>query len=130
MSEQQQEPVIDEKAVIAKFNDLNKESKALLQKVTELEVDFNEHQLVEDTLKPLDPKRRAFRLIGGVLVEQTVEEVIPNITDNLKNMRQVIDTLKEQLKTKNTDLINWKNKYNIKTAEEAEALRKQQMVNA
>jgi hypothetical protein len=45
-------------------------------------------------------------------------------------MRQVIDTLKEQLKTKNTDLINWKNKYNIKTAEEAEALRKQQMVNA
>lgn len=46
MSEQQQEPVIDEKAVIAKFNDLNKESKALLQKVTELEVDFNEHQYV------------------------------------------------------------------------------------
>jgi hypothetical protein len=43
-------------------------------------------RLVEDTLKPLDPKRRAFRLIGGVLVEQTVEEVIPNITDNLKNV--------------------------------------------
>ena len=45
------------------------------------------HRLVEDTLKPLDPKRRAFRLIGGVLVERTVEDVLPNISENVKNVR-------------------------------------------
>ena len=44
------------------------------------------YRLVEETLKPLDPKRRAFRLIGGVLVERTVEEVLPSISDNLKNV--------------------------------------------
>ena len=47
---------------------------------------FLHSRLVEETLKPLDPKRRAFRLIGGVLVERTVEEVLPSITDNLSNV--------------------------------------------
>jgi len=42
--------------------------------------------LVEETLKPLDPKRRAYRLIGGVLVERTVGEVLPGVTSNKENV--------------------------------------------
>lgn len=121
---------IDEKTVIAKFNELQSECANLVNKITEVEQDRNEHQLVKETLKPLDPKRRAFRLIGGVLVERTVEEVLPSISDSLENFEQVVVTLESKLKEKNKEMLDWKNKYNIRTAEEAEAMRKQQMVNA
>jgi len=36
-----------------------------------------------DEILPKDPKRKCFRLIGGVLVEQTVEDVAPNLKTNL-----------------------------------------------
>jgi Prefoldin subunit len=43
-------------------------------------------RIVEDTLKPLDPERRAFRLVGGILVERTVKEVLPSVTSNRENV--------------------------------------------
>jgi hypothetical protein len=33
-----------------------------------------------------DPKRKCFRMIGGVLVERTVEEVAPNLQTNLEGV--------------------------------------------
>lgn len=42
-------------------------------------------------------------------------------------MEQVIDTLQLKLQEKNKEMIDWKMKYNIRTAEEAEAMRKQMM---
>ena len=44
---------------------------------------------MEDTLKPLDPERRAFRLVGGILVERTVKEVLPSVTSNRENVSTV-----------------------------------------
>ena len=43
-------------------------------------------RLVEETLTPLDPDRRAFRLVGEVLVERTVREVLPVVKDNRANV--------------------------------------------
>lgn len=60
------------------MQDLNR----LAQKISELETDRNEHRLVEDTLSPLDGNRRAYRLVGEVLVERTVGEVLPSVKAN------------------------------------------------
>lgn len=38
--------------------------------------------LVIDTLKDVDPSRKCFRLVGGVLVERTVKEVLPALEAN------------------------------------------------
>lgn len=38
--------------------------------------------LVIDTLKDVDPSRKCFRLVGGVLVERTVKEVLPALETN------------------------------------------------
>jgi prefoldin subunit 2 len=47
---------------------------------------FSRFRLVEETLTPLDVKRRAFRLVGGVLVERTVGEVLPSVVSNRENV--------------------------------------------
>ena len=49
-------------------------------------MDLYTRRLVEETLTPLDSHRRAFRLVGGVLVERTVGEVLPNVAQNRSNV--------------------------------------------
>jgi prefoldin subunit 2 len=34
----------------------------------------------------LEPKRKCFRLVGGVLVERTIEEVLPAVTKNYEGV--------------------------------------------
>ena len=75
------------------YREMLGECQKLMNKVAELEVDRNEHQLVEETLKPLDPERRAYRLVGEVLVERTVKEVLPSVTANRENVSQVCGRL-------------------------------------
>jgi prefoldin subunit 2 len=79
MATQQLSPTVQYREMMA-------ECQKLMNKVAELEVDRNEHQLVEETLKPLDPERRAYRLVGEVLVERTVKEVLPSVTSNRENV--------------------------------------------
>ena len=71
---------------IQRFRDLMRQSQQLVSKISELEMERNEHKLVEDTLRPLDPSRRAFRLVGGVLVERNVGEVLPSIQQSRENV--------------------------------------------
>jgi len=120
------EKPIDENQVISKYKNLQSECQSYASKISELEQELGEHRLVEDTLKPLDEKRRAFRLVGGVLVERTVGEVLPSVVTNRENLVKVVEKVKLTLEEKQKELVSWKMKYNIKTAEEAEAIRKQQ----
>ena len=50
---------------------------------------------MEQTLQPLDTKRRAFRLVGGVLVERTVGEVLPSVVSNRENVSHITNKMKK-----------------------------------
>ena len=39
-----------------------------------------------DELRGLEPARRAFRLVGGVLAERTVEQVLPEVAANYESV--------------------------------------------
>lgn len=43
--------------------------------------------LVIETLKDVDPSRKCFRLVGGVLVERTVKEVLPALETNKEQVK-------------------------------------------
>ena len=40
------------------------------------------YRTVLETLKGVDPDRRCFRMVGGILVERTVKEIVPALTNN------------------------------------------------
>lgn len=61
-----------------------------------------------ETLEPLAGDRKCFRLINGVLVERTVEDVVPALKTNQEGLKKVLDDLVKQYKTKQDDLDKWK----------------------
>uniref|UniRef100_A0A8D8VJ97 Prefoldin subunit 2 n=1 Tax=Cacopsylla melanoneura TaxID=428564 RepID=A0A8D8VJ97_9HEMI len=57
--------------------------------------------------------RRCFRLIGGVLCEKTVKDVIPTLTSNRDQLNTLITSLNEQLTKKGIEINEYKDKYDI-----------------
>eukprot|EP00539_Tryblionella_compressa_P004692 CAMPEP_0178753898 /NCGR_PEP_ID=MMETSP0744-20121128/11863_1 /TAXON_ID=913974 /ORGANISM="Nitzschia punctata, Strain CCMP561" /LENGTH=93 /DNA_ID=CAMNT_0020407757 /DNA_START=214 /DNA_END=495 /DNA_ORIENTATION=- len=89
------------------------ECQQLMNKIAELESDKNEHVLVEETLQPLDGNRRAYRLVGDVLVERTVAEVLPSIVKNKENLESTIQALRGRLSSRQKEAADLKAKYNF-----------------
>lgn len=86
MAEQQ---LKTEQDIIRRFQELRMKLNNIHGKINELEAELTEHDLVIKTLEPLDKQRKCFRLIGGVLVERTVEEVLPAVQQHRQSLLQV-----------------------------------------
>lgn len=56
----------------------------------QLTLERDEHKLVVDTLSKLESERKAFRLVGGVLVERTVGDVLPAVSQNYEGVKLLI----------------------------------------
>lgn len=76
---------------------------------------------VIDTLKTVDASRKCFRLIGGVLVEQTVKEVLPQLETNKEKLDELIERGKDQITKKGEDIVKYKEKYNVRIQGQPEA---------
>jgi prefoldin subunit 2 len=88
---------------------------------------------VIDTLKTVEENRKCFRLIGGVLAEQTVKETLPNLMQNRDQLEKLIENGKEQLTKKGIEINKFKEEHNIKvqsTDEDAPAKPKSEAGNA
>lgn len=70
-----------------------------------------------ETLEPLPGDRKCFRLINGVLVERTVKEVLPALKTNSDGLKQVLDELLKQYKSKQEEMDKWKKKNNIQVVQ-------------
>ncbi|XP_053224154.1 prefoldin subunit 2 [Podarcis raffonei] len=100
--------------VVAGFNRLRQEQRGLASKAAELEMELNEHKLVIETLREVDPTRKCYRMVGGVLVERTVKEVLPALENNKEQINKIIETLTQQLQTKGRELNEFREKHNIR----------------
>jgi len=68
---------------------------------------------VLETLATTDGNRKCFRLIGGTLVERTVDEVKPGLVSTRDGIKTVISGLAEQYKAKEKELAEFQRKHNI-----------------
>ncbi|KAM9424746.1 prefoldin subunit 2 [Pholidichthys leucotaenia] len=106
--------------LVATFQRMRQEQRSMASKAAELEMDINEHSLVIDTLKEVDPSRKCFRLIGGVLVERTVKEVLPALETNKEQISKLIETINAQMQAKGRELTEYRERYNIRLVGEGE----------
>lgn len=85
----------------------------LASKLTELDSDKTEHQLVLRAIKDLPRTRRCYRSIGGVLVERTVGDVQPAVERNVRGIEELIGRLSGELREKEREADEFRAKYNI-----------------
>ncbi|WOL05052.1 hypothetical protein Cni_G13775 [Canna indica] len=93
---------------------MHSEINQIYSKITELEMEVSEHSLVIGAIQPLDPSRRCYRMVGDVLVERTVEEVLPAVQRNKEGLEEVISRLNEALEKKKKEIQEFELKYKIK----------------
>eukprot|EP01130_Rhizamoeba_saxonica_P012394 TRINITY_DN5214_c0_g2_i1.p1 TRINITY_DN5214_c0_g2~~TRINITY_DN5214_c0_g2_i1.p1 ORF type:complete len:135 (+),score=37.50 TRINITY_DN5214_c0_g2_i1:19-423(+) len=95
------------------FQRMKKNLEAYSQKITELEGERDEHDLVINSMEDMDDSRRCFRLIGGVLVERNVGQVGPAISENKERIIASIQALKEQYKQEEQVLMKYAKENNL-----------------
>ena len=61
---------------------LKQELGSLTSKISELESEREEHQLVIQTLLPLNKDRVCYRLVSGTLVKSDIDTVLPTLNAN------------------------------------------------
>ncbi|KAL7081100.1 hypothetical protein ABFS83_14G018000 [Erythranthe nasuta] len=105
---------LNEQAVANIYGSMRTDINQIYSKITELEMEVSEHSLVINAIKPLDPTRRCYRMIGGVLVERTIQEVMPAVNRNKEGLEEVIARLNEALEKKKKDLAAFEAKYKIR----------------
>ncbi|XP_031834630.1 prefoldin 2 [Nomia melanderi] len=112
--------------VLLAFQMLRNEQRAVANKLSELEMELNEHKIVIDTLKNVDAERKCYRMTGCVLRECTVKEVIPELILNKDFLTDVIDNLNDQLTEKGIEINEFKEKHNIKVMGQQDVQQPQQ----
>ncbi|CAK9150866.1 unnamed protein product [Ilex paraguariensis] len=108
------EEPINEQAVANMYGAMRAEIDQIYSKITELEMEVSEHSLVISAIQPLDPSRRCYRMIGGVLVERTIKEVLPAVQRNKEGLEEVIARLNEALEKKKKEMNEFEAKYKIR----------------
>jgi prefoldin subunit 2 len=103
-----------EQEIIEGYNRLRQEQSNIMSQIAQAEGERHEHGLVLDALKPLEPERRCHRLVGGVLVERTVAEVLPMIDNSCKQLDLLLKNLSDELGKKDNKLNAFMTKYKIR----------------
>ncbi|EGW35260.1 uncharacterized protein SPAPADRAFT_53564 [Spathaspora passalidarum NRRL Y-27907] len=86
--------------------------------ITELETQLStinsqlqEHLIVDNTLTSIDPEKRAgrkcFKMIGGVLVEKSVDEVIKILSEEINTLKDQKTKTESELTTSRKKLETW-----------------------
>ncbi|CAH0559216.1 unnamed protein product [Brassicogethes aeneus] len=96
------------------FQSLRAEQRTLTSKLSEFELDLNEHKMVIETLKNVNDDRKCFRLVGGVLTERKVKDVLPVLITNQEKLAEFIEKLNEQISKKGQEINDFREKHNIR----------------
>ncbi|TCD67572.1 hypothetical protein EIP91_012269 [Steccherinum ochraceum] len=110
-------PALSMQEIQQNYSRLQGDLSSLANKIGELEQEAEEHSLVLTTLDEAlaeEPDRKCFRLVGGVLVERTVKDVVPALQTNRDGIRKVIAGLTDQYKGKEEEFETFKQDYNIR----------------
>ena len=95
------------------LNLMREQCQDLSIKINTLDLDKTEHELVIAALEPLPADRKCFRMIGNVVVERTVSEVLPAVKKNRDQIKDTMDKFTETLATKQKEAEEFGAKHRI-----------------
>ncbi len=84
----------------------------------EIEEEKREHNLVIDAVKNLEPERKCWRLVGGVLVERSLGEIMVTLKENIEMLEKTATNYLNTTKAKEKELLDFEIKYNLRPTRE------------
>ncbi|ODQ68627.1 Prefoldin beta-like protein [Nadsonia fulvescens var. elongata DSM 6958] len=114
MAEEKQTPTPQvNKELQVQYDTFKRTLQTLSSKIGELEGEAEEHKLVLSTLTDVPKDRKCFRMVGGVLVEKTVGEVLPTLQTNSEGIKTVLGQLVQEYKKCDDQLREWQTKNKV-----------------
>ncbi|KAG8346350.1 putative Prefoldin subunit [Trypanosoma vivax] len=107
-----------EEEVVQRYQQLRQECQAMFSRMTELENELHEHELVAETLSQLNGDRRCHRLVGGALIERTVADTLPELEGNIKGIKEALEQLKKMLENKQAAMEEYARKHGVAVAKQ------------
>jgi prefoldin subunit 2 len=101
-------------SILSNYQTLYNNYISLGNKLNEMENEKYEHQVVIDTIKGLEKERICHRLVGGILIERTVGEVLPALMKSVDILSDSMNTLSKELEKRQVELNDYKTKHDIK----------------
>merc|ERR1712096_392911 len=91
----------------------------LITKISEIDEEKREHQLVLEALTNTQPERKCWKYVGTALVEKTAADIIPDLKETIEGIEQLIQKLYEAYNSKEEQIREFEIKYGVKTSSTA-----------
>ena len=114
MTSQQESKSLSKQELLHRFKTMRLELQQIAKKLGELESERDEHKLVLDNILPMEPERKCFRLINGVLVERTVKEVIPDLQMQHEQLGQIMENMVAHYKKVEKEMVDFQKDHDIR----------------
>lgn len=96
------------------YQKLKEHTQALQEKLVHVTNELREHKRVLETIEDIDPDRVAYRLVGEVLIKETVKEVKPHLSNTITSLQEVAKKLEDQLVATEKQLLELREKIETK----------------
>ena len=103
-----------EEAIINAYQKLVDERNALANATLDRQAEVEQHDLVIQRLKPMECGRKCFQLVGDVLVQSTVMEVLPTLEQTRNQLAGAAENIEKQFTAKGEEISRFEEKYKIR----------------
>ncbi|CAD8091849.1 unnamed protein product [Paramecium sonneborni] len=116
MQQQQQQEMLKNltNQQVVQYNKMRQDYAEIFRVYLDIEDERKEHTLVLDAVKNIDPKRRCWRLIGGVLVERQLEDVLKSLKESLELLEKTGQNYNTAMKQKEKELLDFELTHNLR----------------
>lgn len=117
-AQKKQEQEQKAQALQVQYNKFQEAVTELQTQLSSITSQIQEHNIVDKTLTSIPPNerngRKCFKMIGGVLVDKSVDEVIKILNDELKQLGELKSEIEKSLVKTRTQMDEWMKKNNVK----------------
>lgn len=87
------------------YNKLKAEYGEIFKRYLELEDERRENALVLNNVEPLKGDRKCWKVVGGVLVEQTLPETVESLKQTVTMLEQTLKALDEEMSKRQKQVV-------------------------
>lgn len=120
LEEAQKQQAQDQKAqaLQGQYNQYQEDITSIQNQLGSLTSQIEEHKIVHKTLTAISPEKRegraCFKMVGGVLVDKTVDEVIKILNEDMKVLGETKSKLEKTLIETRKEMEKWMKNNNVK----------------